>query len=281
MGISGSGDGIGTAARFWSPTAIAHYGGDLFVTTANHLIRRVTPAGVVTTLAGAPWQNGSQNGAGAAARFDAPTGLAFEYTGRLFVSDTNNNAVRASALPFILNGAASRKTHDTAGTFSIQLARSGTPTIEPRRGGANGDHTLVFNFNRQVASGSATVTSGTGAVAGTPTASGNDLIVNLTGVTDAQTVNVRLDNVADSAGQALPETTISVSFLLGDTNGSGAVNAGDALQTRSRAGQTVWTDTFSSDVNTDGLINSGDATIVRSRSGSSVSGSAPPDPTIK
>ncbi len=58
--------------------------------------------------------------------------------------------------------------------------------------------------------------------------------------------------------------------LVGDTNGDRSVNAGDALQTRNRSGQTTDATNFRSDVNTDGFVNSGDTTVVRARSGSSL-----------
>ena len=58
--------------------------------------------------------------------------------------------------------------------------------------------------------------------------------------------------------------------LLGDTNGDRFVNAGDALQTRNRSGQTTDATNFRSDVNTDGFVNSGDTTVVRSRSGTAL-----------
>ena len=55
--------------------------------------------------------------------------------------------------------------------------------------------------------------------------------------------------------------------LVGDTNGDGFVNAGDALQTRNRSGQATDATNFRSDVNADGFVNSGDTTAVRARSG--------------
>ncbi len=58
--------------------------------------------------------------------------------------------------------------------------------------------------------------------------------------------------------------------LLGDTNGDGFVNAGDAVQTRSRAGQGTNATNFRSDVNADGFVNSGDTTVVRARSGTAL-----------
>ena len=59
-------------------------------------------------------------------------------------------------------------------------------------------------------------------------------------------------------------------MLIGDTNGDRVVNAGDALQTRNRAGQATDGTNFRSDVNLDGFVNSGDTTAVRARSGNSV-----------
>ena len=63
---------------------------------------------------------------------------------------------------------------------------------------------------------------------------------------------------------------MNASFLLGDTNGDRSVNAGDAIQTRNRAGQAVDSTNFRSDVNLDGFVNSGDTTVVRGQSGYSV-----------
>ena len=67
----GSADGVGTAARFNSPTDIAvDVAGNLYVAdTGNHAIRKVTPEGVVTTLAGTG-KPGWRDGPGAQAQFD-------------------------------------------------------------------------------------------------------------------------------------------------------------------------------------------------------------------
>jgi DNA-binding beta-propeller fold protein YncE len=75
-GISsiGSSDGAGTQARFYSPQGIAvdSTGNSYVVDEGNHTIRKITPAGVVTTLAGSPGIPGAADGTGAAARFDSP-----------------------------------------------------------------------------------------------------------------------------------------------------------------------------------------------------------------
>jgi hypothetical protein len=59
-------------------------------------------------------------------------------------------------------------------------------------------------------------------------------------------------------------------MLLGDSNGDGTVNSGDATQTRNRSGQTASATNLRSDANCDGAVNGGDATIVRARSGGTI-----------
>ncbi len=87
---TGSANGTGTAARFTFPTAIAiDSSNNLYVSdTVNDTVRKVTPAGVVTTLAGSPGLSGSTNGTGAAARFVDPLGIAVDSSGNVFVADS-------------------------------------------------------------------------------------------------------------------------------------------------------------------------------------------------
>jgi N-acetylneuraminic acid mutarotase len=172
--------------------------------------------------------------------------------------------------PLAMTAAVSRKAHGSAASFDLNLALSGTPGVEPRIGGASGEHTLVITFNNTLVSGNATVTGGTGSMAGAAAFSGNNMTISLTGVANAQTVTVTLSNVTDSFGQVLANTNFSASFLLADTNGDGFVIAGDALQTRNRSGQATDAANFRSDVNVDGFVNSGDTTVVRSRSGTAL-----------
>ena len=69
--------------------------GNVYVAdTLNHLIRKVTPAGVVTTFAGGAGLVGSADGAGTAARFYAPTGVAVDSADNVYVADTYNNTIR-------------------------------------------------------------------------------------------------------------------------------------------------------------------------------------------
>ena len=91
------------------------------------------------------------------------------------------------------------------------------------------------------------------------------MTVNLTGVANAQRITITLVGVSDGTNSG--NVNIPMGVLLGDTNADGFVNAGDALQTRNRSGQTTDATNFRSDVNVDGFLNSGDTVIVRSRSG--------------
>jgi hypothetical protein len=95
-GSTGSTDGTGSAARFRYPEGIAvDTAGNLFVAdTFNHTIRKITSAGVVTTLAGTAGSSGSTNGTGSAARFDFPLDVAVDTAGNVFVADTDNHTIR-------------------------------------------------------------------------------------------------------------------------------------------------------------------------------------------
>jgi hypothetical protein len=94
--ITGSTDGPGEAARFYEPNAVAVDGaGNVYVAdTRNHTIRRITPAGTVTTLAGLGLSSGSADGTGSAARFNNPYGLAVDAAGNVYVADTYNCTIR-------------------------------------------------------------------------------------------------------------------------------------------------------------------------------------------
>jgi len=95
-GSSGGADGTGSAARFVFPWGLAVEGaGNVYVADfGNCTVRKVTPAGVVTTLAGLAGSSGTVDGTGSAARFSDPSGVAVDSAGNVYLTDTGNHTVR-------------------------------------------------------------------------------------------------------------------------------------------------------------------------------------------
>src|SRR5205823_4431846 len=95
-GGSGTNDGTGSAARFYGPDGVAlDNAGNIYVADyANSTIRKITPGGVVTTLAGSAGQYGTNDGIGTAARFYGPAGLALDNAGNIYVADYENATIR-------------------------------------------------------------------------------------------------------------------------------------------------------------------------------------------
>ena len=100
VGVPGFADGPGLSARFQFPRGIAvdPVSGAVWISdAANHVIRRITPDGVVTTVAGAAGVRGAANGAGTKARFASPQGLMVDAAGNVYVADRDNFAIRRIA----------------------------------------------------------------------------------------------------------------------------------------------------------------------------------------
>jgi formylglycine-generating enzyme required for sulfatase activity len=95
-GSTGSADGTGSAARFNGPQGVAvDSAGNVYVAdTDNNTIRKVTPGGVVTTLAGLAGSSGSTDGTGSLARFGQPFGVAVDSVGNVYVADSGNHTIR-------------------------------------------------------------------------------------------------------------------------------------------------------------------------------------------
>jgi hypothetical protein len=192
------------------------------------------------------------------------TGIAAR--GRIYVAGDNKVYAFKVPLPaFQVSAVVSRKTHGDAGDFDIAL-----PGVECRSGGVTDDYRLVFTFSNNLESGNASVTSGTGKVAGTPAISGNTMTVNLTGVANAQTLSITLHGVTDQFFQSLPDRAVSLSVLIGDVNGNSFVNASDVSAAKAQSGVPVSNANFRTDVNANGAINASDVSSVKSHSGDSL-----------
>ena len=119
--VQGSADGSGTNAQFYKPNGIAlDSAGNLYVAdTYNNTIRKMTPVGtnwVVSTIGGVAGTFGSADGAGSAALFDLPYGLAVDNAGIIYVADTYNNTIRK-------------------GVFTAYTATNPVPYIQPLMNG--------------------------------------------------------------------------------------------------------------------------------------------------
>ncbi|PYK31289.1 MAG: hypothetical protein DME57_04225, partial [Verrucomicrobia bacterium] len=173
----------------------------------------------------------------------------------------------ACAMPPVPATAVSRKIHDAAGQFDVDLPLTGNPGIECRSGGTNGDHQVVVTFPAAVTFDHASVTSGSGSVSSTST-NGSVVTVNLTGVGNAQTITITLFGA--QMGTNFGDVHIPMGVLLGDTNGDRFVDSADISQTKAESGAAVTDANFREDINADGFLDSADISAVKSKSGTAL-----------
>ena len=198
---------------------------------------------------------------------------AIDSTTNAEANDFNTNTATYALVGPIpgLNSAASRKIHGLAGAFDVNLPLGGAPGVEPRNSGSN--HTVIFRFESPATFANATVTPAAGktaSVANTST-SGNEVTVNLTNVSDAQTLRVNLlgANVNGTVG----DLSVPMTVLAGDTTANSTVNAADVSLAKTFSGNPTTGANFRNDVTLNGVVNASDVGFIRSRSGNQV---APP-----
>lgn len=178
------------------------------------------------------------------------------------------NGTPPPAVPLV--NVVSSKAHG-AQTFGINLPLTGSPGVECRTGGANGDFTVIFTFGNTLTNvGGVSLTSGAGAMTtgtGINPGDAHQYLIQLTGVLNAQVITLQLANVNDSANNNTPALAVSMGVLAGDTNGDGSVSNSDVSQTKAQSGAAVTGANFREDVNADGAISNSDVSLVKSRSG--------------
>jgi sugar lactone lactonase YvrE len=178
---AGTADGAGTAAKFSQPTAEAlGVDGSIYLTdTANNTVRKVTSAGVVTTLAGTAGASGSADGKGATARFNTPLGIAFGSDGALYVADAGNHTIRRLALDGTVTTIAG--TAGTSGSTDGNGAAASFGDLEGLVGDSSGNlyiadmsnnkirkSTLAGSVTTVAGNGGTTASDGIGTAAGIP-----------------------------------------------------------------------------------------------------------------
>ena len=139
-GTVGFADGTGSAAQFYYPRGVAvDSSGTVYVgDTSSNRIRKITPAGVVTTLAGSgTGEYGSVDGTGGAAKFHNPWGVAVDSSGTVYVADANiNQRIRKITSAGVVTTLAGSGTYGFAdgmgsaaqfdGPFGVAINSSGT-----------------------------------------------------------------------------------------------------------------------------------------------------------
>jgi len=175
-GSSGSADGTGTAATFYQPCGVAvDNSGNVYVADAsNHLIRKITSAGVVTTLAGSGSQ-GSADGTGTAASFNYPYGIAVDGSGNVYVADKENNLIRkvtSAGVVTTLAGSGSSGSADGTGTaasfyspYGVAVDNSGNVYVADRQNHMIRKITSAGVVTTLAGSGSSGSADGTGTAA--------------------------------------------------------------------------------------------------------------------
>ncbi len=180
--------------------------------------------------------------------------------GEIYVVGLGGTLSRLAAVPSapVIVGAASRKLHG-ATAFDLPLSLvPGDPTTEPRQGAAT---TVVISFDKAVTGAIAIVTEGA-ATAGTPAFDGNDVIVGLTGVANAQYASVSLTGVTSADGGTGGAGAVRIGFLAGDVSRNRAVTLQDLLSVNAVLAQEVSAANYLRDVNASGTLSLSDLLVV-------------------
>ena len=162
-----------------------------------------------------------------------------------------------------LLSAASRLTHGGAGTFDIAMPLTGTSGVEDR---SSSTYNAVFTFDGAVTSGEVQVVSGTATV-GAISFSGNSMTAQVTGVTSAEVVTLRVQNIN---GDGQQHGDVPFGFLTADVTGNRVVDKPDQQQINGHKNQAVNAGNFRNDINLSGIVDRPDVQSVQTNRGHSI-----------
>lgn len=236
VGDGGTTDGPAASARFYYPTDVTlDAAGNLFVSDAgNDTIRKISPAGIVSTVAGAPRQKAAVDGFGGAARFYQPYIIRFDAAGNLVVADSGNYTLRrispAGEVTTIAGQAGQAGTADGIGTAArffnpgyIAFDAMGTLYVADAFNHRISRGTIVAGFP-QITVEPASLTFGSAGTALTVTATGNAPLtyqwrLNGTNLPNATNATLAVAGVAANAG----------SYRVAVANSVGSVTSAEAF----------------------------------------------------
>jgi hypothetical protein len=223
-GSSGSADGTGTSASFYSPQGITTDGTNLYVVdTSNNLIRKIViSTGAVTTLAGSG-SRGSANGTGTSASFYSPGGITTDGT-NLYVPDTFNHLIRkiviSTGVVTTVAGTGSSGSADGTGTSASFYHAQGITT--------DGTNLYVADYSNHlirkivISTGAVTTLAGTGS-SGSANGTGTSASFNAPRVITTDGTNLY---VGDSGNDLIRQIVISTGVVttVAGTGSSGSAN---------------------------------------------------------
>jgi hypothetical protein len=127
-GVRGSADGTGAAAQFGSIRSVAtDSAGNVFVVDDDFCtVRKITPAGVVSTLAGTPGNCVNKDGVGTAAGFAFPEDVATDSAGNVYVADGSIRVITPTGVVSTLAGSLNRSSAGVA-DGPVATATFGSP----------------------------------------------------------------------------------------------------------------------------------------------------------
>ena len=234
-GTLGNADGALNTARFWNPyRLLLDSSGYLYVSdTNNHTIRKISPAGQVSTLGGAPAFGSSQDGLGAQAWFSSPREMAIKSNGQVYLTDSNNNRIAVGTPQAPIATGTATFVSTTSATINAMVSPNGTPATAQLDYGTSTSYgttiPLTLTPNDDV--------------------SLHSIATPLTGLTAATTYHYRITSTnsigATTSGDALlttlnaPEIAVEQPAGTGLGNGSSTIAFGSAI-----AGSPGMTNTF-------------------------------------